>query len=167
MTWSSQTEIISYLLHKKQPALCLKCFNAIHQCAELPVISMMRRPSSLWRSWWYCALIFRSFDTTCFMSAFHQPVPRIMFMWLLLIWDFFFTFHLYLFAMNWTCCVSYGFHNAVLHSSSWHRLCLTAASALSLTLFFLLSFLSLTHPLIMQSQQKAAPPLSLGFPDTE
>lgn len=73
-------------------------------------------------------------------------------------------FLLYLFTMNWTCCVSYGFHNAVLHSSSWHRLCLTAASALSLTLF-LLSFLSLAHPLIMQSQQKAA--LSLGFPDTE
>lgn len=45
-----------------------------------------------------------------------------------------FAFLLYLFTQNWTGCVSYGFHNAVLHSSSWHGLCLTAASALSLAL---------------------------------
>lgn len=73
------------------------------------------------------------------------------------------------FTLNWTYCMFYGFHNAVLHSSSWHRLCLTAASALSHTPLLLLSFLSLARPLIMQSQQKAGLSLSLsfGFPDTQ
>lgn len=97
-------------------------------------------------------------------SMLHQLVRRITFMYLPL--QCFFFVLLYLLNMNWTCCVSYGFHNAVLHSSSWHSalpppspfpLSLPLSLSLSLIPLFLLSFFSLTYPPIMQSQQKSCP----------